>query len=121
MPNLANTALAALALLGSLIVLPQSAFADNWVSCQPIEVIEKTSMVHVKCSANVTVDTNTTIRYLAISKSDAEAVRRFVSFANSALLSGKTFRVYAYSSTTENPSGCSTGDCRGVKYFGLMN
>jgi hypothetical protein len=123
MTKLAKTVLAALALFGSVIVLPQNAFADDWVSCQPIEVIEKTSMVHVKCADAVTVDTNANIRYLAIAKTDVAAVGRFIALANAALLSGKTFRAYGLSNIPANPlpSGCSATDCRSVKYFGVMN
>lgn len=103
---------------GFTSVSPTAARAD-WFSCTPTEVIELGNRIHVRCANTVTFGSDV-IRFIAISKSNASQAERFISFANAAYLSGKSFRVDIPRSGSGNTSGCLASDCRTPTAFGVM-
>jgi len=116
---LTKFALAA-ALFCGIGAAPSAAFADGWFSCEPSEVLAFSNRVHVRCD-NTWAAGSSSIRYIAVGVSDADAAARFVSLANAALLSNKFFRVYLLTSSTTNTSGCGSSDCRTPTAYGVMN
>ncbi len=103
-----------------LAASPSLALANTWFNCEPTEVLEVGSRVHVRCSNSVLLGSST-VRYAAVSTSNASAAARFIALANAALLSNKLFRMYLPTSTATNVSGCLVSDCRTPTAFGVRN
>lgn len=104
----------------SMTSLPAVAQADGWHSCRPTEVIELVNRIHVRCSNPLEIG-NDQIRFFAVSNEDSVKANRFTLMAQSALLSGKFFRVFYRSSPNSNTGGCAYSDCRTPVYYGVMN
>lgn len=116
-------ALTKLALVSSLAciipLLPATALAD-WFNCEPTEVIEWSTRIHVRCS-NAHAIGSSSIRWVAIDKTDVDKAARFISLANAALLSDRIFLVQVSASSGSNVSGCLATDCRTPSAFGVKN
>lgn len=109
--------IAQLVLLVVSLGAPGTTRADGWFSCEPTEVIEFNNRAHVRCS-------NTWgqgVRYIAIGTNNAEKLRRFIAFGNTALVSNKYFRVYLREAAGGNTPGCRANNCRTPTAFGVMN
>jgi hypothetical protein len=107
---------AALAFAG-LAAFATEARAD-WYNCRPIEVLEFSGRVHVRCSNVMTLGGNR-IFFVAIKNTDDLKVQRWITLANSALLSGKIFKANIPASSSTNVSGCLAADCRTPTAFGI--
>lgn len=95
----------------------QTARAD-WFNCQPRLVSEFIgSRIHVRCHNTITLSGNV-VSYIAVSHSSAHA-NRFLSMAQAALLSGKTFIADIPASSATNVSGCPASNCRTPTVFAV--
>lgn len=74
--------------------------------------------IHVRCTTPAVVGTSN-IYYFAASGAPADAVttNRFLTLLNTAYALGKPVGIYYYTSTSSNPPGCLTNDCRGIDYM----
>jgi hypothetical protein len=80
--------------------------------CTPTEVAVHANRVHVRCST-AAQDGGASIGFWAISTSDAQIANRFVSTATTALVSGRSLRLYYDAGKTPGTSfGCLASDCR---------
>jgi len=99
-------------------VAPQAAHAATF-DCNVMEVGEWLgSRIHVKCS-NTTVLNGQTIRFIAISSTNA-AAQRFTASGNAAAMSGRLLRVDIPTTGATNVSGCGADNCRTPTFFGLL-
>ena len=86
--------------------------APNAFACPTITNIAAfTNRIHVKCST-----ANGDILYYAYANDAANAIvaNQILAVANTAFALGSHVWVYYYDSTSYNPPGCNTGDCRGL-------
>ena len=103
--------------------------AGEWFSCEPIEIMELSNRIHVKC-ANThyagsaseprgRMDGLPGIRFIAVATRDRAKAERFVGLATAALACGYTFRVRIPASGQSNAEGCRPNDCRTPDAFGV--
>lgn len=100
-----------------IFAFPRIAKADTF-SCSPTDVIELSNRIHVRCSNSITLGSDT-VKYLSINLSDESKCARFISMANTALLSGNSFYVGVSPTSETNVSGCAANDCRTPYFFGV--
>jgi hypothetical protein len=103
------------AVCGLAILASTSIASAATNACTPIEVVVKSNLVHVKCSASF-ADGTATIWYIAVPTSDAAKANRFLSLAISTLVSGRQFE-FDYTAGAL-PTICGT-DCRVANAFGI--
>jgi hypothetical protein len=114
----ARAALAVLTMLAAFLpAVPAS--ADGYFECIPDELTEFSDRIHVRCTNGYVTTGGQTIRYLAISKTDTARAQRFITLANSAMLSGQFFLVLVTDSASGNVAGCGSSDCRSPTSFGV--
>lgn len=111
--NKGSKLLTAAALCAAILLAP--AISDAY-TCYPTEVIEYSNRVHIRCSYSSSISGDA-IWYWAVSKDDMSQVHRFISMANTALVTGKSMYVLPSAS---NASGCITSNCRTPLAFGLQ-
>ena len=77
--------------------------------------------IHVKCTTPAVVGSSN-IYFFAASGAVADAVttNRFLTLLNTAYALGKPVYVYYHTSTSLNPTGCLTHDCRGIDWIYLV-
>ena len=97
---------------GALLVSPKPAEAENeWFNCRATSVFDDNTKILVSCS-----NSQSGTSWVAINVADhpAAKVARFVSMANSSVLSGRHFRVFLIDSPT-----CGFGGCRLATAWGI--
>ena len=99
---------------------PQSADAGPH-PCTIANIAVFQTRIHVKCTTPALVDSSN-IYFFAASGAVADAVttNRFLTMLNTAYALGKPVYVYYYTSTSLNPTGCLTHDCRGIDWLYLV-
>jgi hypothetical protein len=77
------------------------------------------SRIHVHCTTSIS---GTSISYFAAPGDNLHAVttNRFLMLLNTAYSLGKPVYIYYYDSTAQNPTGCGTGDCRGIYWMFIV-
>lgn len=126
--NHRSLALAFLLVLG-LLQAPRPALADppipaeDWVVCKPVEsMIFLGVRFHVKCDEGWSnPSTGNEYRYFAISASNTAQVEQAMSMVQTAQISGKRVKMRIKTSSSSNPSGCLTSDCRAFTGIGVVN
>jgi arabinogalactan endo-1,4-beta-galactosidase len=94
-----------------------AAAAPVWVDCTPGKVATFPSRVHVECTATV----GGGILFFAVASSDTGYANRFMSLASSALVAGRTLRVfYDPADTSGTAFGCGAADCRRAQGIALQ-
>jgi hypothetical protein len=99
-----------LCLLVSLVIVAArpSRAAEEWISCDPVEVANYENRIHVRCAAAVGG-----IRFFARSNSNAADVSRYLSTLLAAQIAGRTLSIlYDPSDTSGASIGCAESDCR---------
>ena len=92
-----------------VLVAGTAAAAPVWVDCTPGKVATFPNRVHVECTATV----GGGILFFAVASSDTGYANRFMSLASSALVAGRTLRIfYDPADTSGSTFGCGTSDCR---------
>jgi hypothetical protein len=94
-----------------------------WVTCKPVEsMVYLGTRFHVKCDQGWTnPSTNHHYPYFAISATNNSQLEQAISMAQTAQISGKRVRLLIKTSSSANPSGCQTDDCRGFVAIGVVN
>lgn len=106
---------AALALAVAVGGSPVAVRADLY-TCTPVEVGVYSNRVHVKC-ASYALD-GTAIWFFAVPTSDTGNSNRFLTTANSALVSGRPLAVlYNAGDTSGAAWGCAADNCRSIWGF----
>jgi hypothetical protein len=101
--------------------LTASTARADWFICTPDQVGDWTNgtRVLVRCSNTITLNGNV-VRFLMLSTTDQARANRFITLAQSALLSNKRFSADVPVSSTTNVSGCNAGDCRTPVSFNII-
>lgn len=95
------------------------AFATDY-TCTPSHVGVMGNRIHVRCTA-ATMDGSSSIWYFAVPTSDAAYANRFLTTANTALVSGRNLVVrYTLGDTSGAAWGCLASDCRSIWGFLLL-
>ena len=80
-----------------------------WSDCVPVLTGTFANRIHVKCAASVSGG----IVWFAVDNAKVDYANRFMSMANTALVSGKTLSVYYDPADTSGSAfGCDASDCR---------
>ncbi len=117
---LLKLSLSALVFTGVGAVAKPASAATEWFNCAPSNVTEFSGRLVVSCSNRP--NSNNNISALAFSTTNAEQAKRYLSMANTALVTGKYFRVHIEMGTPSNPpSWCPVGYCRVPSAFGVQN
>ena len=97
--------------------------SEVWITCKPVEsMIFLGGRFHVLCDHGWTnPSTGHSFPYFAISGSNATQVEQAMSMAQTAQISGKKLRLRIKTSSSFNPSGCLTDDCRAFIAIGVTN
>ena len=112
------------------IVLSQSVRADPPLpavvakQCTPTEAaIFFGSRFHVKCSSALQVGRyrDVDIFYFSIGTDDRDDVNNALEIATSAITAGKLLTLWVKTSSTDNPSGCRTNNCRKLTGITLLD
>jgi len=107
------------ALVFSVLTLAAySVTADVFFVCKADEVYDKGSFTHVRCSNSIAVGGNR-IRYIAISNSDPQELKRFQDLGAQAVAFGRVDFVAEIADPATNIGGCNPIDCREAKRFGI--
>jgi hypothetical protein len=85
--------------------------------CAPKHVMEGQNNAYVVCENSITIAGNK-IGHLAISRREVEKASRLLSFATTALLSGKNL-IAILPEEADDWTGCKKTSCRAPKRFGL--
>jgi arabinogalactan endo-1,4-beta-galactosidase len=92
-----------------VLVAGTATAAPVWVDCTPASIGTFASRVHVRCSASV----GGGIVFFAVASSDTGFANRYMSLGSSALVAGRTLRIfYDPADTSGSTFGCGTSDCR---------
>jgi hypothetical protein len=107
MKTLHLTLLASLA-CGSLFQAPSATAAETSVVCTVTGVANFSARMHVCCAQSFSG-----IFFFAHRSSDSAGAARYTSIATSALIAGRTVRIfYDPADLTGSSIGCGNGDCR---------
>ena len=90
------------------------------IVCKPTEsAVFLGTRYHVKCERPTMMGQyyDQAIYYYSIPAADPARVDQALQIVNAAITSGKRVRLFVWTGTSNNPSGCQTGDCRG--FFGV--
>ncbi len=124
-----SRALLLVAAVLALLPVPRPALADPpipaevWVTCKPVEsMVYLGTRFHVKCDQGWTnPSTSHQYPYFAIAATNDARVQQAMSMAQTAQISGKRVRMLIKTSSSFNPSGCQTDDCRAFISIGVVN
>ncbi len=123
-PRFAVKCITATAVLFVVVLSALEGMAEEWGSCQPIQVMVFPSRVHVKCKIPL-VDPDAphdAISYFAYPTSDAPAAERILSTLLSAQVANRTLTVlYNLREHSElaRTIGCQWSDCRLMSAVGF--
>lgn len=97
--------------------------SEVWVSCKPVEsLVWLGGRFHVKCEQGWTnPSTGNSYPYFAISGSNATQLEHAMSMVQTAQIAGKRVKMRVKTSSSANPSGCQTNDCRAFIAIGVVN
>lgn len=97
--------------------------AEVWVTCKPVEsMVYLGTRFHVKCDQGWTNPTTShQYPYFAMAATSDARVQQAMSMAQTAQISGKRVRMLIKTSSSSNPSGCQTDDCRAFTAIGVVN
>jgi hypothetical protein len=102
----------------ALVVAANQTIADVDFDCQAIEVLEKNTFTHVRCSNTQSIGGND-IRYIALPHTDPQKLKRFQDLATQAVsCGGLNFKARIADPATAI-GGCNPIDCREAKRFGI--
>ncbi len=115
-----------LAVAGILVALTTSAAAATY-NCLPAEIIEKSDHFRVECAepsgfeGGYPRDGADRIQFFAVSKADADLVKRFVYVVHTALTTGMVIQFhYTSGDVSGSAFGCESSDCRRPSAFALL-
>lgn len=113
-----NTILKAAVVMPLMIgyALLSTAYADDWVSCNPVGIQAYDDRVHVRCAASIGG-----IEFFAASTSDPARAARILSVISTAQVAGRTLNILtdlADDPVDELP-GCLSHDCRIIRSVGF--
>lgn len=119
----------AFVLVLSLLQHPRPALADPplpseaWVTCRPVEsMVFPGVRFHVKCDQGWTnPSTNNHYPYFSIAASNNTHLEQAMSMVQTAQIAGKRVKMRIKTSSSSNPSGCLTSDCRAFIWIGVVN
>ncbi|HEX2644042.1 MAG TPA: hypothetical protein VHU81_13700 [Thermoanaerobaculia bacterium] len=96
---------------------------EAWVTCKPVEsLVWLGGRFHVKCEQGWSnPSTGNSYPYFAISGSNTAQLEQAMSMVQTAQISGKRVKLRIKTSSTANPSGCQTDDCRAFIAIGVVN
>jgi len=112
------------------IIFSQSARADDPLpavvakQCTPTEVaIFFDSRFHIKCSRALQVGRygDVDIYYFSISTDDPDDLNYALNIATSAIVAGKRLTLWVKTSSSGNPSGCQSSNCRRLTGITLLD
>lgn len=97
--------------------------AQEWFTCKPVEsMVYLGTRFHVKCNKGWTnPTTGHEYPYFAIAATNDAQVEQAISMAQTAQISGKQVKLLIKTSSSFNPSGCQTDDCRAFIAVGVVN
>jgi hypothetical protein len=98
--------------------------AEISITCKPTHaMVVLGNRFYVKCDKAWTNPTNNAITawYFSTAASDATQVAQAQAAANAAIVAGKNLQILFRTSSTENPAGCKTDDCRKMTAIGVLN
>ena len=106
--------------LAASLSTSRSALADppidtwQWHTCKPTQAyVHLGKHFQVKCAVGWSHPiSGITITRFAIPTTDAAEVAQAMATVHTAQIAGKDVRLYFREDSSENPSGCGTGDCR---------
>jgi hypothetical protein len=85
-----------------------AAAANEWVTCDPVNVATFANRVHVKCAASIGG-----VQWFAQSSDDEAETARIMSTLLVAQVAGRTLTIFTDLSDTSGASfGCQASDCR---------
>ena len=115
-----------LAVPGILVGLASSAAAATY-NCLPAEIIERSDHFRVECAepsgfeGGYPRDGTDRIQFFAVSKADADLVKRFAYVVNTALTTGMVVQFqYTSGDVSGSAFGCQSSDCRKPWAFALL-
>lgn len=98
----------AIGVAAALLGATTAGAANEWVTCDPVNVASFGSRVHVKCAASIGG-----VQWFARSTSDPADAARFLNVLLAAHVAGRPLDVLTdLSDTSGNPPGCLVSDCR---------
>ena len=93
---------------GLLIGATRASAAATSVICTPAAVATFSSRIHIRCAQSFSG-----VVFFAYKSSDSAGAARYMSMATSALISGRSVRVFYDPADQSGASiGCQTSDCR---------
>jgi hypothetical protein len=97
--------------------------SEVWVTCKPVEsMIILGVRYHVRCDKGWTnPKTSQKFPFFAIAATNSAQVEQAISMVHTSLTTGKFLRVRIKTSSTFNPPGCLTDDCRAFIAIGVQN
>jgi hypothetical protein len=97
--------------------------SQGWVTCKPVEsMVYLGARFHVKCDQGWTnPSTSHHYPYFAISATNNSQLEQAISMVQTAQISGKRVKLLIKTSSSFNPSGCETDDCRAFIAIGVVN
>lgn len=99
----------------SMVLMPQSAQADETALCNASNIMTYSNRTHVRCTESFSG-----IQYFAIGHDDSSATARILSILTAGALAGKTLIIgYDASDTSGTSIGCRENDCRLIKSAGF--
>lgn len=96
---------------------------EVWFACKPVEsLVWLGGRFHVKCEQGWTnPSTGNSYPYFAISGSNTTQLGHAMSMVQTAQIAGKRVKMRVKTSSSANPSGCQTNDCRAFVAIGVVN
>jgi hypothetical protein len=105
----------------AVYVAPTQASANQSVHCTPDYILEVTANNFIRIRCEEAFDINgDSVRYFVVPTTNSAQAARFISLGSSSMLSGITFYIEVDTNGSNNPSGCSTDNCRYAEKFGLI-
>jgi hypothetical protein len=111
------------------IIFSQSAKAEGLSEpivgfyCTPTDVtVMFNSRLHIKCTSRLSLGWNEDIHiyYFSVSANDYDDLDRALQMATTAITTGKRLRLQVRNSSSYNPSGCSSSNCRKLVGISLL-
>jgi hypothetical protein len=97
--------------------------SEVWVTCKPVEsLVWLGGRFHVKCEQGWTnPSTGNSYPYFAISGGNTAQLEHAMSMVQTAQIAGKRVKMRVKTSSSANPSGCQTNDCRAFVAIGVVS
>lgn len=97
--------------------------AEVWFTCKPVEsLVWLGGRFHVKCEQGWSnSSTGNSYPYFAIGGGNTTQLEQAMSMVQTAQISGKRVKMRVKTSSSANPSGCQTNDCRAFIAIGVVN